>query len=107
MREKRRDAADGARLSLDVVEREVAFGRRIEFENLRDRKPRLKILPDVAAQAVAANQTQPVPRLEFRHGRLEKITAELADILEQRAVPADDVTPERAGGKLVGDHDRG
>src|ERR1051326_5431207 len=47
MRQQRRDAADRTGFALDVVEREIAFGRRIEFEDLRDREPRPEFLPDV------------------------------------------------------------
>ena len=36
--------------------------------------------------------------------RLQKIAAELADILEQRAVPARDVVPESLRGEFVRQH---
>jgi hypothetical protein len=39
-----------------------------------------------------------------RGGRVEEITAELADILEQRAFEGDDIVPETARGKLLLDH---
>ncbi len=65
MRQQRRNPADRARLALDIVEREIAFGRRIEFENLRNRKARLKGFPDIAAQAVAAGQPKPMSRLRI------------------------------------------
>ena len=42
----------------------------------------------------------------FGRRRLQEIAAELADILEQRAVPAHDVVPELACGKFVGQHHR-
>ena len=102
MRQKRRNSADRAGLTLDIVEREIALGRRVKLQDLRNRKPRLKILPDIAAQAVAAGQTQPMLRLEFRRGGFQKIAAKLTDILEQRAVPTRHVAPEVAGRKFVG-----
>src|ERR1700722_4260041 len=107
MRQKRRDSADGARLAFDIVEREIALGRRIKLQDLRDRKPRLKFLPDIAAQAVAAGKPQPMLLFEFRYGRFQKIAAELADILEEGAVPAHHVAPEVACRKFVGENDRG
>src|SRR5262249_49287694 len=64
MRQERRNAADRADPALDIVEREIAFGRRIEFENTRNCEARLEFLPDVAAQPVAARQPQPVLGLE-------------------------------------------
>src|SRR6202035_3074420 len=88
MRQQRRNAADRPSLAFDIVERKIAFGRRIEFENLRNRKARLKGLPDIAAQAIAACQPKPVDAFIFGRRRFQKIAAELADILEQRAVPA-------------------
>ena len=94
MRQQRRNAADRARLALDIVEREIAFGRRVEFQDLRNGKARLERFPDVAAQAVAAGEPQPMAGFEFGRRRLQQIAAEFADILEQRAVPAHDIVPE-------------
>ena len=54
MREERRHAADGAGLALDIVQRDVAFGRRIELKDARYAEARLEFLPDVGAQSVAA-----------------------------------------------------
>ena len=106
MREQRRNAADRARLALDVIEREIAFGRCIKFEDARDREARLEFFPDVAAQAVAAGKPQPVLSFEFGNRRLQEIAAELADILEQRAVEADEIAPEILRRKLFGQRHR-
>ena len=38
--------------------------------------------------------------------RVDQVAAQLADILEQRAVPAHDVVPEFARGEFLADHDR-
>ena len=54
MREERGNAADGADFAFDIIERDVAFSRRIEFENSRNAEPFLKLFPDVGAQPVAA-----------------------------------------------------
>src|ERR1700760_1492835 len=105
MREQRGDSADRAGLALDIVEREIAFGRRIEFEDPRDRNPRLELLPDVAAQTVAAGEPQPMLAFELRCRRFQQITAELADILEQRAIEAGDVLPEIGGREFLGERD--
>src|SRR5487761_2467996 len=77
MRQQRWNSADRARPAFDIVEREIAFGRRVKFEELRNRKPCLKGFPDIAAQAVAAGEPKPVPGLEFGYGRLQKIPAKL------------------------------
>ena len=106
MREQRRNPADRAGFALDIVEREIAFGRGVEFEDLRYRKARLEGFPDIAAQAVAAGEPEPMARFIFGRRRAQEIAAELADILEQRAVPAHDIVPEFACGKFVGQHHR-
>ena len=106
MRQQRRDPADRAGLALDIVEREIAFGRRIEFEDPRNGKTRLKGFPDVAAQSVAADQPQPVLVFEFGWRRLQQIAAKLADVLEQRAIPAHDIVPEMAHREFVRQHHR-
>ena len=97
--EKRRDAADRAGLPLGVVEREGAFGCRVEFEDGGDREAFLEGLPNVRPQPVAAADPQPMLALSGARRRGQKIAAELADILEQRAIEADDVVPELPGGK--------
>src|SRR5262249_60762555 len=43
--------------------------------------------------------------LELRGGRLQQITAELADVLEQRAIEARDILPEVRGRELFGQRD--
>src|SRR5262249_6341123 len=102
MREQWRNAADRADLSLDIVEREIALGRRIEFENPWNRKACLERLPDIAAQAIAARHPQPVLALERGGLCFQEIAAELADILEKGAIEARDVLPEMAGREFVG-----
>src|SRR3984885_10898645 len=72
MRQQRRNSADRAGPAFDIVKRKIALGRRVELQDLRDRKPRLKIVPDVAAQAVAAGQPQPMLLLEFGWARFKK-----------------------------------
>src|SRR4051794_30267597 len=106
MCEQRRHATDRAGLALDIVEREIAFGRRVEFKHLRNPKTRLKIPPYVAPQAVAAGEPQPMRAIKFGRCGLDKITAELADILKQRAVEAHDVAPEMSGREFLDEHGR-
>src|ERR1700722_9631868 len=106
MRQQRWNPADRTRLSLDIVEREVALGRRVKLQDLWNRKPRLKGLPDIAAQTIAAGETQPMRIFEFRHRRFKKIAAEFADILKKGAVPAHDVAPEGADGEFLRQHHR-
>ena len=87
MGQERRHTADGADFALDVVKRDVAFGRRIEFQDPRNAKPRLEFLPDVGAQAIAAAQPQPMLAFPRVRRRIDQIAAQFADILKQRAVP--------------------
>src|ERR1700730_3244013 len=68
MGQERRDSADRAGLALDVVKREIAFGRRIELEYSRNRKARLKGFPDIATQTIAAREPKPVDAFIFRWG---------------------------------------
>src|SRR5262249_59143569 len=87
-------------------QRDVAFGRGIELDDLRNLEPPLELWPHVGAQTVAARQAQMMLPL-FRTGRrVDEITAKLADILKARAVPAHDVVPELARGAFVTNHHR-
>ncbi len=106
MGQERRHAADGADFAFDVVERDVAFGRGVKLQDLRDGEPVLEFLPNVGAQPVAAAQAKPVLLFAGLLWRIDQITAQLADILEQRAVPIDHVVPEFAGGEFIADHHR-
>ncbi len=105
MRQQRRNPADRARLALDIVQREIALGRRVELEYSGNRKARLKGLPDISAQTIAASEPKPMLTFVFGRRRFQKITAEFADILEQRAIPAHDILPEGARGEFVRQYD--
>src|ERR1700733_9473079 len=50
--QERRDPADGARFALDVEERDVALGRRVELEDPGDLEPGLEFLPNIGAKSV-------------------------------------------------------
>src|SRR6516162_8486317 len=82
MGEQRRNPADRAGPALDIEQREIALGRSIEFEYLRDCKARCEGLPDIAAQPVADGEPQPVLRFERAGLCFQQIAAEFADILE-------------------------
>src|SRR5207248_920222 len=60
VREKGRDSPDRPRATLAVVEREVAFGRGVILEDLRDAKALLEFPPDFPAQTVTAGEAQHV-----------------------------------------------
>ena len=75
MRQQRRNPADRARLAFDIIKREIAFSRRIKFQDLGNRKARLKRFPDIAAQAIAAGEPKPMPAFIFGRRRLQKIAA--------------------------------
>ena len=100
MRDPPRQAADRALLVLEVEQRHVAFGGGVELDDLRNLEAALERPPDLGPQPVAAGEPQPVRALLRMRRRVEQVAAELADILEQRAVPAHDVVPELARGEI-------
>ena len=106
MGEEGRNAADGADLAFDVVERDIAFGRRIEFQDARNGESLPEFLPDVGAQPVAAADAQAMRALARVFRRVDQIAGELADILQQRAVAVDDIVPEPLRGKFLTDQHR-
>jgi len=104
MREKRGDAADRAGLAVDVEHRHVALGRGVELEDPRNAEATLEGLPDVGGEPVAAAEPDPVRRLGRRRLGVQEVSAELTDVLKERAVPADHVAPEVAGRESFAEH---
>ena len=56
-------ASDRAFLAVEIEQRDVAFGRGVELDDLRDVEAPLELRPDVGPQAVAAGKPQPVRAL--------------------------------------------
>src|SRR5690606_17680972 len=81
----------------------VALGRGIEFPDMRDAEARPEGRPDIRPQAIAAAQPQAMLRLLHMRRRIDEITAELADILEQRAFALDHIIPELADREFLAD----
>ena len=106
MGEKGWDAANRAGFALEIEERDVALGRGVELENPGNAETVLEVVPDVGPQPVTAAHPEPVPGLVRLRLRVQQIAAKLADVLEQRALPPDDVWPEVTGRELVADHHR-
>src|SRR5208282_3436672 len=100
MGEEGRNAADGADLAFDVVERDSAFGRCIEFQDARNGESLLEFFPDVGAEPIAAADAQAVRALARVSRRVDEIAGQFADILNQRAVPVDDIVPKLLRGKF-------
>src|SRR5262249_23239360 len=71
-----RQAADRALLALEVEQRDVAFGRGVELDDVRNPKALFELRPDVGPQAVAAGEPQPVRALLRVRRGVEKVTAE-------------------------------
>src|SRR5512132_2929423 len=94
VRDEPGNAADGAFLAVEIKHRDVAFSRAVALDDLRNVEAALELRPDLGTQAVAAGETQFVLALFRMRRRVEQVTAQLADILEQRAVPAHQVIPE-------------
>src|SRR4029450_1092279 len=106
MRKKDRNAADRPLHPLHVRQRNVAFRRRVELEDLRNAEAALEEIPYVAAQAIAACETQTMIVFARVRRAVDQVAAQLADVLEHRAVPLDDLFPEPARGELASDHHR-
>ena len=106
MGEKGRNAADGADFAFDIVQRKIAFGRRVEFQYPRNCESGLELLPDVGTQSVAAADAEAMRALARMFRCVEQITGEFADILHQGAVPIADVVPELMRGEFLPDQHR-
>src|SRR5262249_57142487 len=55
-----RKPADRALFAVEIEQRDVAFRRGVEFDDLRNLEAALELRPDVGPQAVAADQAQVV-----------------------------------------------
>ena len=99
------DVADGAALSLDVEERDAAFGGGIELEDLRNAEAVLEGVPDFGGETVAAGEADAMLILGWRWRGVQQIAAEFADVLKERAIPTDNVGPELRGGEFFTNHD--
>ena len=53
-----RQPADGAFLALEIEQRNIAFGRGVELDDLRDLEAPLEFRPDIGAQPVAAGEAK-------------------------------------------------
>src|SRR5262249_52904776 len=73
---------DRAFLAVEIEQRDIAFGRGIELDDLRDLEAPLELRPHVRPQAVAAGQAQVVRALLRVGRRVDEVPAELADILK-------------------------
>src|SRR5439155_25885473 len=96
VREEQRNPPDRPRLAFDVDQGYVAFGRGVELQNLRNLKAALEGVPHIGPQPVAATQSDVVLGLARVRLGVQEVPAGLTGILEQRALPANDVPPELA-----------
>src|SRR5262249_20754330 len=78
--------AHRALLAVEIEQRDVAFGRAVELDDLRDAEATLELRPDIGAQAVAAGQAQVMLALIGIRPRVDEITAKLADVLKAGAI---------------------
>src|SRR5262249_17557518 len=75
VRDEPRNAADGAFLAVKIKRRNVAFGRAVTLDDLRNTEAALELRPDFGTQAVAAGQAQLVLALLRMRRRVEQVTA--------------------------------
>ena len=106
MPEKCRDPSDGTGRCIDIVQRNVPFGGRIKLNNARNLKPSEEFAPDVRTESVPTAQSEPVGCFAGMVRGLSEVSAELADILEKRAIRFDDVVPEALHRELFPEYDR-
>src|SRR5262249_1706842 len=98
-----RQPPDRSWFAVKIKQEHVAFGGAIELDDLRNAEAFLEVAPDFLAQPVAAGKPQSMRALLRMRRGIEQIPAELADIKEERAVPACNVVPELACRKPVAD----
>src|SRR5579859_7303140 len=104
MREIGRNAADGAGFAFDIEQRDVAFGGGVKLQYPRNAEPGFESVPNIRPEPVPAAHPNVVLRLKRVRFGMQQVTAQFTDVLEQRAVPADDVVPEPAGGEVLADY---
>src|ERR1700723_978715 len=103
MREVTRNVADGAALSLHIEKGNVAFGGGVKLEDLGNAEAVFEGIPNIGSQSIPARQPNPMLRFIRRRRGLQQVPAQFADVLKQRALPANDLVPELTGGKLFAD----
>src|SRR5262249_38917431 len=106
MPEEPRDTADRAFLAIEIEQLHVALGRRVELDDLRNAESLLELVPDIGAQPVAAGEPELVAGLLRMRRRVNEVAAQLADVVEDRAVPSRNIVPELARGEFLADHQR-
>ena len=77
-----------ANLALDIVEPDVAFRRRIEFQDVEGSKSIGKGAPNIGGESVTDREAEPMGLLLWANGRRVQVPAKLADILKRRAIEA-------------------
>src|SRR3984957_21163308 len=107
MRQVRRNVANGSALALNVEQRDATFGGGIKLKNLRNRKTVFESVPHFGRQPVATGHPDTMTILVRRRRGVEQVAAKLTNILEEGAVPVDDIVPELAPGKIFPDHEGG
>src|SRR5471032_2171028 len=70
-----RNAADSARLTLEIEDIHVAFGRSVEFQDMRKTETALELLPQVRPQPVPAHKPDAMARFIWVWRRLREIAA--------------------------------
>src|SRR5271154_3193669 len=97
---------DGTGLFFAIVQRDVALGRGIELENVRDVETAFKCVPHFELESVAAAQSDFMIGFARMRRAVDQIPAKLADILKNGAFPFGDVIPEPGRGEALPHQDR-
>src|SRR5487761_20339 len=96
LRQKGRDPTERTRFAFTVVECETSFRRGVKLQNARYAEALFKGAPDIRPQSVAATESQAMGGLKRMRWASHQKPAQLSNILEQRAIPGDDLVPEPA-----------
>jgi hypothetical protein len=92
-----RRPADRAFPAVEIKDRDVALGRAVELQDLRDAEAAQHHRPDVGPQAVAEGQPELVTTFVLVLGLVGQIAAELADVDEHGGAFVGHLGPELAG----------
>src|SRR5262249_30280763 len=100
VRERRR-APGRADATATVLQADVALGLAVRIDDLRDSEALLERDPDVGTETGTGREAELMVLVARRRRRAHEVTAELADVGEDRRAVAADVVEEQARAELA------